>query len=80
MAITEKVTVTLSSETLAAGRARAIADGASFSAWLDQAARRQIRAEAAAEFAEWEKANLPQGFMDAADQAGQETLPASARW
>lgn len=50
---TDKITVTLGTDTLALVREQADAAGVSVSAWLDRAARDRLRAESALQLAEF---------------------------
>jgi hypothetical protein len=53
----EKVTLSLSAETLAHARRAARRDGVSLSTWIDRATRRQILEDAARRHDEWLAAN-----------------------
>jgi hypothetical protein len=53
----EKVSLSLSADTLARARRAARREGVSLSSWLDRAARRQLLQEAARQLDEWLAAN-----------------------
>ena len=75
---TEKLGVSLNRDVAAAARDYAVANGVSLSAWLNDAARRQIRQRHAAEYAAWEASHVDPQDIAALDEATNALLPDTA--